>query len=81
VKWFRKAAEQGYANAQHNLGYMYHSGKGVTQDYAEAVKWYRKAADQGLAIAQTNLGVKYAKGDGILPRISQMSCSFSASPA
>ncbi len=27
---------------------MYGEGKGVAQDYAEAMKWYRLAADQGL---------------------------------
>jgi uncharacterized protein len=27
VKWFRKAAEQGYADAQYNLGLMYAYGK------------------------------------------------------
>ena len=26
---------------------MYENGKGVAQDYTEAVKWYRKAAEQG----------------------------------
>ena len=34
-------AEQGYAYAQYNLGVMYENGRGVRQDYAEAVKWYR----------------------------------------
>tara|TARA_Y100000588_G_C13824654_1_gene740888 strand:+ start:510 stop:737 length:228 start_codon:yes stop_codon:yes gene_type:complete len=29
------------------LGVMYDKGKGVTQDYQEAMKWYRKAAEQG----------------------------------
>jgi TPR repeat protein len=29
VKWYRKAAEQGYARAQFNLGLMYAEGKGV----------------------------------------------------
>jgi len=38
VKWFRKSAEQGLAEAQHSLGEMYDYGKGVTQDDAEAVK-------------------------------------------
>ena len=33
VKWFRPAAEQGYANAQHNLGVMYFKDLGVPQDY------------------------------------------------
>jgi len=49
--WFRKAAEQGDAGAQFNLGNMYDQGKGVAQDYAQAVEWYRKAAKQGYADA------------------------------
>ncbi len=35
VKWYRKAAEQGYAGAQSNLGVMYGKGQGVPQDYAQ----------------------------------------------
>ncbi len=34
AKWYRKAAEQGHAYAQFNLGYMYRFGQGVPQDYA-----------------------------------------------
>ena len=56
VKWYRKAAEQGHADAQTYLGYCYKSGQGVPKDYSEAVKWYRKAAEQGNASAQNNLG-------------------------
>ena len=47
IKWYRKSAEQGYAQAQRNLGNMYYNGYGVKQDYSEAVKWFRKAAEQG----------------------------------
>lgn len=61
----RKAAEQGDATAQFNLGYCYCKGQGVPQDYAEAVKWYRKAAEQGEAGAQCNLGNCYQKGEGV----------------
>ena len=66
VKWYRLAAEQGLANAQHNLGVMYDNGRGVPQDDAEAVKWYRLAAEQGFANAQYNLGAMYADGIGVL---------------
>lgn len=38
VTWYRKAAEQGDANAQNNLGYMYASGRGVQNDNFEAAK-------------------------------------------
>ena len=44
-----KAAEQGDANAQYNLGSMYFDVRGVSQDYKQAVAWYRKAAEQGNA--------------------------------
>ena len=53
VKWFRKAAEQGDATAQFNLGIMYYNGQGVTQDDSEAVRWLRKAAEQGDANVKT----------------------------
>ena len=45
VRWYRKAAEQGDAAAQFNLGSMYDDGRGVAQSSSEAFKWYRKAAD------------------------------------
>ena len=65
VRWFRKAAEQGDAWAQNNLGYAYRLGWGVPEDDAEAVRWYRKAAAQGHADAQNNLGVMYKSGEGV----------------
>jgi hypothetical protein len=45
---------------------MYRSGRGVPQDYKEAVKWYRLAADQGDASAQSNLGTMYDKGHSVI---------------
>jgi hypothetical protein len=66
ARWYRKAAEQGYAGAQHNLALIYHMGQGVPRDYAKAVKWYRKAAEQGYAGSQHTLGVLYESGEGVL---------------
>jgi TPR repeat protein len=63
--WYRKAAEQGYAEAQSDLGYMYAEGNGVPQDYTEAVRWYRRAADQGYAKGQDGLGYAYSHGKGV----------------
>ena len=60
-----KAAEQGYADAQFNLGAMYGHGTGVPINYKEAIKWYLKAAEQGEAYAQNNLGHMYSEGKGI----------------
>ena len=61
----RKAADQGGADAQLFLAHMYNEGRGVPQNYAEAVRWYRKAADQGHPAAQYSLGVMYSEGKGI----------------
>ncbi len=65
MRLLRPLADQGHANAQNNLGYMYANGEGVPENDAEAVKWYRKAADQGDANAQNNLGYMYANGEGV----------------
>src|SRR5208282_634259 len=62
---YRLAAGQGHADAQVNLGFMYRKGRGVTQDYSEALKWYRVAARQGNWSAQSNLGSMYDKGQGV----------------
>ena len=40
VTWYRKAANQGHAEAQGQLGVMYANGLGVTQNNVEAVAWY-----------------------------------------
>ena len=60
VKWYRKTAEQGIAEAQFNLGVCYAKGKGVDKDGVEAVKWYRLAAEQGDERAQLNLGIIFS---------------------
>lgn len=65
LQLLRPLAEQGDANAQYNLGYMYDYGKGVPKDFVEAVKWFRLAAEQGHAIAQYDLGSKYSISAGV----------------
>ena len=65
VTELRRTAEQGDAAAQNSLGLMYDTGRGVPQDYGEAVRWYRLAADQGDAGSQYNLGLMYGNGRGV----------------
>ena len=81
VTWFRKAAEQGYAVAQYDLGVKYHDGEGVPQDDKQAVTWYRKAAEQGYAKAQNNLAVLYAMGQGVPQDYKQAHAWFSVAAA
>lgn len=59
------AARSGDAAAQYRLGEMYDLGRGVAQDYAQAVAWYRRAAEQGHAPAQFALAEMYKNGDGV----------------
>ena len=58
--------------AQYNLGVMYYEGRGVAQNYQQALSWYQKAANQGVAGAQYNLGFFiYATGQGVAQDFQQ----------
>ena len=46
AKSYRRAAEQGVVEAQHNLGHMYRIGFGVPQDYVQAHMWFNLAASR-----------------------------------
>ena len=61
----RPIAEQGDPQAQDKLGVMYEMGRGVPQNYQEAVNWFRRAADQHYALAERNLGRMYEDGHGV----------------
>lgn len=67
INELRQSAEQGNAEAQFNLAQMYNFGRGVSQDYAEALRWYHKSAGQGDAKAEWVLGFKYDRGQGVPP--------------
>jgi len=68
VAWYRKAAEQGYASAQKNLGFAFEYGRGALQDAGEAARWYEKAARQGDAWGQRNIARMLREGRGGLAR-------------
>ena len=64
-KQWQPLAVQGHARAQHQLGIMYHNGRGVPLDEGEAVKWWLKAAKRGHSNAKYLLGVMYTRGGGV----------------
>lgn len=64
IVW-REAADQGDAEAQMHLGYLYEQGLGVERDLEQAVSLYRRAAQAGLADAQYQLGLMYELGIGV----------------
>ncbi len=55
IKWWTKAAENGYIDAQNDLGNCYANGIGVEKDILKAEYWWKKAADQGDELAIKNL--------------------------
>jgi TPR repeat protein len=61
-----KAAEQGDAEAQYQIGEIYYYRGDVPEDKKEAIKWYRKAAEQGHANAQYDIGFIYDEGVGVV---------------
>lgn len=63
--WFRKAAEQGHAEAENQLGECYRDGHGVEPDLSEAVRWFEKAVGQNNPEALFNLGFHYYAGNGV----------------
>ena len=47
VRWLRRAAEQGDAQAQANLASLYEQGKGVPLDYITAYRLYQRSIQAG----------------------------------
>ena len=53
----KKAAEQGFASAQSNLGNMYYNGEGISKDLVQAHVWWNIAASNGQKNARENLAM------------------------
>lgn len=53
--WFRKAADQGRADAQYYLGIINELGDGMAPDIATALIWLQKSANQGYQPAKDKL--------------------------
>ena len=64
--WFEKAANQGHAESQHQMGHIYEYGVGlVEKENKKAFEWFHKAAEQGHLAAQKNLAGLYTIGRGV----------------
>ena len=66
VEHYRSRAQQGDADAQCILGYMYSLGIRVVKNETEALRLFQLAADKELASAQNNLGYMYSLGIGVV---------------
>lgn len=65
ARLFKRAAEQGHAEAQLYLGLLYKEGKGLPKDDRASANSFRKAAEQGSPEAQFNLGLMYYVGQDV----------------
>ena len=69
LKQYKERANQGYSPAASHLGFIYFYGKGVEQDYKEALKWFKAEGDHLLRYHA--LGYMYEKGLGTEKDIEQ----------
>lgn len=65
AKWYTKAANQGYGEAQGELAMFYLDGRGVEKDETQAAYWIKQWAAQGDALGQLWLGKFYYNGIGV----------------
>jgi TPR repeat protein len=52
ARWYRKAADQGLAEAEAHLGGCYALGRGVPKDEAEAGRWLRRVLENPTASSE-----------------------------
>ena len=62
IRLYLPCAEQGDADAQNTIGFMYLMGKGVAKDRELAEKLLKKAAESGCAQAAHRIAVMYDQG-------------------
>ena len=60
----RMAAAKGEPSAAFEVATRFAEGRGIKQDFKQALVWYQRAANKGLAIAQYRLGTLYERGIG-----------------
>lgn len=60
----RPIAEQGDADAQYNLGWMYVNGYGLRVNDSLALDWWKKASRQGHVDASFSIAMLYSLGEG-----------------
>jgi TPR repeat protein len=66
--WYREGASLGEPFAELSLGLLFHFGKGVTKDRAEAYMWYERAASHLTGgDKESVIELRDAAGSGLTP--------------
>lgn len=55
LKWIELAASRGLDTAQHTLGQLYLTGRGVHENWAKGIEWIKRSAAQGNKLAEYDL--------------------------
>ncbi|KAF9976760.1 hypothetical protein BGZ73_007895 [Actinomortierella ambigua] len=72
-QWYRRAAEQGHAEAQYTTAQCYEHGRGVPQSYSDAAVWYRHAAHQAHREARYHFAYMLHHGLGVQQDLDEAS--------
>lgn len=72
----RPLADEGDADAQYNIGWMYLNGYGLRVNDSLALQWWSKASDQGHTDASFSIGMLYSLGDGEVPKDSEKAIDY-----
>jgi len=72
----RPLAEDGDADAQYNIGWMYLNGYGLRINDSLALEWWQKAAAQGHSDASFSIGMLYSLGEGEVPKNSDKAIDY-----
>lgn len=76
-----KAAGNGNADMQLELGWRYFNGAGTATNFVKAAECFHKAAEQGNREAQFNIGSMYAEGIGVEKNWTEAAAWFTKAAA
>jgi hypothetical protein len=65
VELLRIAADAELPDAQHALGALYITGRGVSRDAAEAARWFRRGMRNGNLAAEVEYAILLFNGEGV----------------
>ena len=65
-RWYKEAAEKGFAPAQYALSYLYKNGEGCEKNDIKAYYWLELSADNDFEDAFYILGQTYLEGNDII---------------
>lgn len=65
LRWFRKAADLGNADAMMGMSWIFGNGRGVPKDEPTALRWRKMSAEHGNPVAMTVIAYGYEQGEGV----------------